>query len=207
MQIFNLEAFLISFGLIFLAELGDKTQLMVITLAAKKGKPFIIGSGSSIGISLVAVIGIILGLFFSIFVPSFWIKIAGGIIFIFFGIYTLIQFVRKYRKNNSSNEELEQIEKIEKKNTGDFFLSLINVFIMEFGDKTQIMTITLAASYYAPLEVGLGAILSLSSLCFMGAYLGGFISKKLPKKWINLGAGIFFIIMGILLFIEAVLTL
>lgn len=76
---------------------------------------------------------------------------------------------------------------------------------MEFGDKTQIMTITLSANYIAPIEVGLGAVLSLSSLCFIGAYLGDFISKKLPKKWINLGAGLFFIVFGVLLLIEAFL--
>ncbi|MBD3228562.1 MAG: hypothetical protein GF329_10275 [Candidatus Lokiarchaeota archaeon] len=51
-QIFNIKSFLVSLSLIFLAELGDKSQPMMITLAAKKGNPFIIGLGSSIGISL-----------------------------------------------------------------------------------------------------------------------------------------------------------
>ena len=78
--------------------------------------------------------------------------------------------------------------------------------VIPVGDKTQIMTITLTASYIAPFEVGLGAVLSLSLLCFIGAYLGGWISKKLPKKWIELGTGVFFIIMGVLLLLEALIT-
>ncbi|MFX1297073.1 MAG: TMEM165/GDT1 family protein [Promethearchaeota archaeon] len=83
---FNFEAFLISFGLIFLAELGDKTQLMVITIAVKKKSPFKIGIATSIGIFLVAIIGLILGISVSMVTPIFWIKIAGVIVFFLSGI-------------------------------------------------------------------------------------------------------------------------
>ncbi len=208
MSNFNLEAFLISFGLIFLAELGDKTQLMVIALSAREKKPLKIGVAASIGISLVAIIGILLGISFTYFIPLIWIEIFGIIIFFLFGAFTLVKF---YRDQNHSNieggEDSELPKKSQIKIKSVFFFSLLSVFLMEFGDKTQIMTITLTANYIAPFEVGLGAVLSLSLLCFIGAYLGGLISKKLPKKWIELGTGVFFIIMGILLLLEVLISI
>ncbi|HUX99377.1 MAG TPA: TMEM165/GDT1 family protein [Candidatus Deferrimicrobium sp.] len=205
---FNFEAFFISFGLIFLAELGDKTQLMVITLSAKEKSPLRIGISTSIGISLVAVIGILLGFSASIFIPLFWIKVVGVIIFLTFGIYTLIKLKRHKNHLEQEAEDIIQESKNSRiKINNKFIFPMVSVFLMEFGDKTQIMTISLAANYLSPVEVGLGVILSLTLLCFIGAYLGDFISRKLSKKWIDLGAGIFFIVMGALLLIEAVLSL
>jgi putative Ca2+/H+ antiporter (TMEM165/GDT1 family) len=207
MVVFNVEAFFISFGLIFLAELGDKTQLMVITLSAREKRPLLIGFSSAIGISLVAIIGIILGFSASVFIPLFWIKILGVAIFFVFGVVTLVKFLKE-RQEGLDVEVIDQDETEPRfKINNKFLLPMVSVFVMEFGDKTQIMTITLAANYMAPLEVGMGAILSLSLLCFIGAYIGDFISKKLPKKWIDLGAGLFFIIMGVLLLIEALLSI
>ncbi|NVM53976.1 MAG: TMEM165/GDT1 family protein [Candidatus Helarchaeota archaeon] len=205
---FNFEAFLISFGLIFLAELGDKTQLMVITLSTHEKSPFWVGFSSSIGISLVAIIGIILGFSASIFIPIFWIKIVGVIIFFVFGIFAFKKIKKNRNRFEIEEEDTVQVQdKSQTKINSKFFLPMLSVFLMEFGDKTQIMTITLSANYLAPIEVGLGAILSLSSLCFIGAYLGEFIARKLPKKWIDLGSGIFFIIMGIIILIESLTTL
>ncbi|MFX1452892.1 MAG: TMEM165/GDT1 family protein [Promethearchaeota archaeon] len=197
-----------SLGLILLAELGDKTQLMVVTLSAQKESPFKIGLSASIGISCVAIIGILIGYIFSIAIPSFWIKLGGVIVFFIFGIYTLIKY-----------KDVESQPEIQDENDGEslgysrikinnpYILTFLSVFLMEFGDKTQIMTITLTANYLAPIEVGLGAILALTSLCFIGAYLGELISKKISKKWINIGAGIFFIVMGLIILIELIFNI
>ncbi len=190
---------------------------MVITLAAQKGSPLKIGLASSLAISLVAIIGIIIGYFFAIFISILWIKVAGAVIFLIFGSLTIVQLILNHQKSKNPDEGVINSEdsidtsKIntlkEEKGKRVLIFAFINVFIMEFGDKTQIMTITLAATFFAPFEVGLGAILSLSSLCFLGAYLGGIISKKLPKKWVNLGAALFFILMGIILLIEVLLSI
>ena len=205
MYIFKFEAFIVSFGLIFLAELGDKTQLTVISLSAQKKSPFRIGLSASIGISAVAIIGIIIGYVFSITVPEFWIKIGAIIIFYLFGIYTLVTFREDEGQSQNNVESSSDTLKNSRFSIDNQFLfAFISVFLMEFGDKTQIMTITMTANYLAPIEVGLGAILSLSSLCFIGAYLGDFISKKISKKWLNIAAGTFFIVMGSILLIELI---
>ena len=204
-MIFNFQIFFISFGIIFLAELGDKTQITVITLAAKEKNPFKIGLATSIGISLVVLIGIVIGYFLNIFIPDFWIKIIGITIFLAFGIGSLIKIMLEKEKNDEKDEDILDDSKIKIANV--FIFALLSIFIMEFGDKTQLMTISLTANYFLPLEVGLGACLALSSLCFMGAYLGDFISKKVKKKWIDLIGSIIFIIIGIIMLFELIFTL
>ena len=207
MSFFNFQIFFISFGIIFLAELGDKTQLMVITLAAREKSSFKIGLATSIGISLVVIIGIIIGFFLNLLIPNFWIKLIGIIIFLIYGIYTLI-----LAKKNDQETQIDVEEEISTKKSrfnisNTFFIALGSIFIMEFGDKTQLMTISLTANYVLPLEVGLGAILALCSLCFLGAYLGELISKKVKKRWIDLAGGILFIVIGIIMIFEMIFTL
>ncbi len=205
MVFFNFEIFFISFGIIFLAELGDKTQITVITLAAKEKSPFKIGLATSIGISLVVIIGIIIGYFLNIFIPDFFIKIIGISIFLAFGVISLIKI--KLENDESEEKSEEKVDNSKIKIANVFIFALLSIFIMEFGDKTQLMTISLTANYILPLEVGLGACLALSSLCFMGAYLGDFISKKIPKKWIDFIGSIVFIVIGIIMLIELILSL
>ncbi|MHA1798932.1 MAG: TMEM165/GDT1 family protein [Candidatus Helarchaeota archaeon] len=207
MSFFNFQIFLISFGIIFLAELGDKTQLMVITLAAREKSSFKIGLATSIGISLVVVIGIVIGFFLNLFIPSFWIKFIGIVIFLIYGIYTLIM-VKKDNIEPEIKKENEEVSSNDSKLISNtFFIAMSSIFIMEFGDKTQLMTISLTASYALPLEVGMGAIIALCVLCFLGAYLGELISKKVKKRWIDLAGGILFILIGIIMCVEIILSL
>ena len=208
MSFFNFQIFFISFGIIFLAELGDKTQLMVITLAAREKSSFKIGLATSIGISMVVVIGIVIGFFLNVFIPNFWIKLIGIIVFLIYGVYTLIMVKKNDVETQIEKDEEENLAKNSRFNISNtFFLAMGSIFIMEFGDKTQLMTISLTANYILPLEVGLGAILALCSLCFLGAYLGEFISKKIKKEWIDLAGGILFIVIGIIMIFELIFTL
>ena len=69
---------------------------------------------------------------------------------------------------------------------------------MELGDKTQILTITLASIYSSPVEVWIGSFLALISLAWMGVTFGALIAKKVPKLYIKLVSAIIFIIIGII---------
>ncbi|MGI6485901.1 MAG: TMEM165/GDT1 family protein [Thermoanaerobacterales bacterium] len=80
-----------------------------------------------------------------------------------------------------------------------FFATFVLVFLAELGDKTQLSTILMAAHNESFLSVFLGASLALILNAFIGVYLGGIISKSVPMDYIHLGAGISFIIIGILL--------
>ena len=77
------------------------------------------------------------------------------------------------------------------------------IFLMELGDKTQLLTITLASIYAAPFEVWFGAFLGLISVAWIGIFAGGLIAKKVPKFYLKVVAVSIFVIVGILVLISA----
>ena len=84
----DLTLLLSAFGIIALAELGDKTQLAAITLCCKH-KPLQVFLGTSLALILVNGIGVLIGGALATLLPIFWIGIGAGIVFIVFGVYTL----------------------------------------------------------------------------------------------------------------------
>ena len=75
---------------------------------------------------------------------------------------------------------------------------------MELGDKTQILTITLASIYPHPIEVWLGSFLALISLAWIGVFFGSTIAQKIPKFHIKLISVILFIFIGVLILITSI---
>jgi putative Ca2+/H+ antiporter (TMEM165/GDT1 family) len=129
-------------------------------------------------------IAILLGGFITKIVPPLIIKIISGTIFIIFGIVSLV----------SSKEEETSCQL---KNP---FISAFSIILLsEMGDKTQVAS-GLFAVKFNPLLVFIGVMLALSLLSITALYLGKFITKKLNKRAISLGAGIIFITVGIICF-------
>lgn len=85
-----------------------------------------------------------------------------------------------------------------------FIATFTLVFLAELGDKTQLSTILMAAHNQSIWSVFLGASLALIANTIIGVYLGTIISKSLPIYYIHLGAGIAFIIMGVLLITQKI---
>ena len=83
-----------------------------------------------------------------------------------------------------------------------FSTTFIMISIAEFGDKTQFMVIALTAQYGAPILVFLGAILAFALIVGIGVAVGKKLSEKVSTKWIELGSGILFIVIGILFILE-----
>ncbi len=71
------------------------------------------------------------------------------------------------------------------------------LFLAELGDKTQLAVFSLAAQHKAPGTVFVGASLALVVVTLLGAYLGGFISSIIPARYVHLGAGTLFILLGL----------
>ena len=78
------------------------------------------------------------------------------------------------------------------------------IFLMELGDKTQLLTITLASIYPYPLEVWLGAFLALISLAWMGVFFGGIVAQKIPKFYLKLVTVVIFIFIGVVILITSI---
>ncbi len=76
---------------VFIAELGDKTQLLILTLAAKEGKVFSVFLGAFIALGIASLLAALLGSILFKYLPTMWIKFGAGLFFILFGVITIIQ--------------------------------------------------------------------------------------------------------------------
>lgn len=85
----NWKVFFIAFGTLFLAELGDKTQLAVFTLVATHKDPFSVFFGAAIALALVTLIGATFGQLVTRYVPTNYLQLAAGILFVGIGIFVL----------------------------------------------------------------------------------------------------------------------
>ncbi len=180
---------LTSFGIILLAELGDKTQLAVISLSSKrKSKSVFIGA--LLAFAVVDGVSALVGGAIAAVIPAFWIGIGAGIAFIVFAVYTLV------------------LEKDEKPEVNNRPLAVASTFslvaLMELGDKTQLASISLAAEYDAPLMVFVGVMLAFTILVGLAVVLGMAISKYVPLRYVRIGSGLLFIVFGVLFIWSAV---
>lgn len=178
------QTLFLSFILIALAELGDKTQLTVLTLSCKysTGKVF---SGAASAYFILTILAVAAGAVLFELVPSTYIKIISAFLFIFFGIITFIK---------ASSEEAEEI----KNKKGGFLTSFSMILLTEIGDKTQILTVVLAAKYKAPFEVFTGALLGLWLITLIGVSAGRVVNNFVKDtKLIHKIAGVVFIVLGV----------
>jgi len=211
---------LIAFGILFLGELGDKTQLIVFNLSLEHKKPYKVGIGATFGFAVIITIGVFFGIIITNLIPLFIITIISGIIFINIGIIETRGLKELYKKeyysesnislksNDISNEEnLTSIlpTKFSKFKNNPYISGFTFIFLMELGDKTQILTITLASIYPYPFEVWLGSFLALTTLAWMGAFFGATIARKVPKFYLKLASIIIFISIGVLILILEIL--
>jgi len=184
-----LQDFLIPFITIGIAELGDKTQLIVFTLAGKHKKPIQLLIGATLAFLAADAIAIFLGAIIQRYVDLDIIKLIGGLLFIGFGVFTLIK------------KEKEEDIKLKKKKGMFLFTAFIIVFIAEMGDKTQLAA-GLFATQYNPYLVLLGAVLAESLLSALAIFLGKAILKHIDEKKVAMIAGILFILIGILMVVN-----
>jgi putative Ca2+/H+ antiporter (TMEM165/GDT1 family) len=211
----NLIILFTVFGILFLAELGDKTQLIIFNLVIElEEEPFKIGIGASIGFAVIITIGIIFGSLITQFIPISIIAVVSGIVFIIIGILESRKLKELYQERYQSNERNDEsvvrniseqkTEKTytEKVNRNPYLAGFLSIFIMELGDKSQILTISLASFYALPIEVWLGSFFALAILAWIGVLFGAIILKYLPKFYIKIIAIIVFISVGLLILIS-----
>lgn len=86
----DLRVLLTTFGIIFLAEMGDKTQLAAMTMSAQTKKPWAVFIGSSIALAAVSAIGVLVGGFVGDYVPLVWVKRVAAVAFIVIGVLMLL---------------------------------------------------------------------------------------------------------------------
>jgi putative Ca2+/H+ antiporter (TMEM165/GDT1 family) len=187
-----LVALVVSFGVIFVAELGDKSQLMALTFATRfKPVPVLIGITIATALVHLASVGIGYGLGATL--PTGWISLIAGLAFLAFGAWTL-------RGDVLTEEERQKAER----STRSAILAVgVAFFLAELGDKTMLATITLATKY-GWFGTWLGSTVGMVAADALAILVGRLLGRKLPEKTIRYGAAALFAISGLWLILEAV---
>lgn len=188
-------AFLLSFGVIFVAELGDKSQLMAMTLATRY-KPWPILAGITVATAGVHAVSVLVGAVAGKSLPTNWITLVAGIAFLVFAAWTL------------RGDELTEADEASaaRARRSAFVTAMIVFFIAELGDKTMLATITLATRE-GLFGTWLGSTVGMVAADALAIGVGALLGRRLPEKAVRIGASVLFVIFGVLLIIEAVRAL
>jgi putative Ca2+/H+ antiporter (TMEM165/GDT1 family) len=178
-----MEAFLISTGIVALAEIGDKTQLLAFILAAKFRKPAPIILGILIATLANHSFAGALGSLITSLVGPYTLRWALGVSFLAMAIWTLIP-----DKFDEKDARLGHF--------GVFGTTLIAFFLAEMGDKTQVATVALAAQYKAFFSVVAGTTLGMMIANVPAVLLGGRIANRMPVRLVHAIAAAIFAILG-----------
>jgi putative Ca2+/H+ antiporter (TMEM165/GDT1 family) len=195
--LFSFLVFGLTFLLIAVAEMGDKTQIVVVSLAMRTRRMGTIAAGATLGISLVVVLGVAVGTVLDLFIPLQFIDLGGALIFIALGLILAIQSMLHRGQEGENPASLDK--GVVGKGRSALVGSALGVGLMEFGDKTQVVTITLAATYDSPLSVALGAILAEGALMVVGAFVGAKLLARIRRDLVEYLSAFLFILAGLLM--------
>ena len=180
-----MESLLVSTGVVALAEIGDKTQLLAFILAARFKKPAPIILGILVATLINHGLAGALGAWITSAVTPEILRWVLGVSFIGMAIWTMIP-------DKIEDEETKVAQKF-----GVFGATLITFFLAEMGDKTQIATVAMAAHYAAPLMVVIGTTLGMLIADVPAVLVGDKLANKIPMKLVHSIAAAIFAILGI----------
>ena len=180
-----MEALLISTGIVALAEIGDKTQLLAFILAARFKKPLPIILGILCATVVNHGLAGALGAWITTTLSGDTLRWVLGASFIGMAIWTLIP------------DKIEEEETQVAKHLGVFGATLITFFLAEMGDKTQIATVAMAAKFPDPILVVIGTTLGMLIADVPAVFVGDRFAAKIPMKLVHSIAAAIFAILGI----------
>lgn len=163
--------------------MGDKTQFLAVALAAKYNWKAVLG-GIVLAVFLLMGIAVLFGNYLLSLLPEFILKMVAGCLFLFFGVYSLLQ---KSEKEESVKNRLSP-----------FWATFATFFLSELGDKTQLLTMALSAEYRSPILVWLGASSAMVLVDGLAVFLGNRLGKIVPVRTLSIVAGVLFLAFGVL---------
>ena len=179
-----MEAFLVATGIVALAEIGDKTQLLAFILAARFRKPLPIIAGILIATLANHSFAGALGAWLTALMTPQTLRWVLGISFLGMAVWTLIP--DKFDESDSKATRF-----------GVFGTTLVAFFLAEMGDKTQIATVALAAQYQSFFAVVAGTTLGMMIANAPAVLLGDRIAQRMPVRLVHAVAAAIFAILGV----------
>ena len=180
-----MESLLVSTGLVALAEIGDKTQLLAFLLAARFKKPLPIVLGILVATIVNHGLAGALGAWITSVVSPEILRWVLGLSFLGMAVWTLIP------------DKIEEEETQIARRLGVFGATLVTFFLAEMGDKTQIATVAMAAHYSLPLMVVIGTTLGMLIADVPAVFIGEKLSGRIPMKLVHTIAAAIFAVLGI----------
>lgn len=180
-----IEAFLASIGVVALAEIGDKTMLLAIVLAARLRAHWQILAGIFVATIANHALAALLGSQVAGLVDAPWFRIAVALGFVAMAAWTLVP------------DKLDDDEEGFTHRGSAFLTTLVAFFIVEMGDKTQVATIALGAQYHDVLIVAAGTTLGMMLANGPAVFLGEELVKRVSLKVTRMLAALLFLVLGL----------
>lgn len=174
---------LTSYTLIAAAEIGDKSQLVCMTLASRH-RPFPVLLGAISAFAFLNTLALIFGIAIASWLPDYIVAGIVALLFAIFGIHSL-----------RVQEEEESGEIQEKKGHNIFFTTFVLITVAEFGDKTQLAVVALSSTSI-PIAVWIGATAALATTSALGIWAGRTILQKIPLTLLHKISGTIFLILS-----------
>jgi putative Ca2+/H+ antiporter (TMEM165/GDT1 family) len=169
-----------AFGLIATAEIGDKSQWVCMTLAARhRALPVVLGAACAFALLNLAAVWA--GAALAHWISEYWATLAAAVLFALFGLRSLFAQAEALGEDAPS-----------KSNHSVFATTFLLIFLAEFGDKTQLATAGLSMAA-APLPVWAGATLALLFTSALGAWAGRALLQRIPLHWLHRLSGLLFL--------------
>ena len=199
-----------SFVTILVSELGDKTFFLCAMLAMKYSRAAVF-TGNLIGMSFMLVLAASIGHAAMVFINPLYVKLASILVFSLFAATSFVEGLKKEEEEkeleNKEDEEAEDAEE-EKETDSDELLEPLStcrviwktialISLAEWGDKSQISIVTLAAISNA-FYVAIGAVLGIALCSFLAVMMGSILSKYISEKKMSVIAGVVFAIFAII---------
>ena len=180
-----MESLFVSTGVVTLAEIGDKTQLLAFLLATRFKKPVPIIAGILVATVLNHALAGALGAWITAVLSPEVLRWILGLSFLGMAVWTMIP-------DKIEEEEMQVARKF-----GVFGATLITFFLAEMGDKTQIATVAMAAHYPNPVLVVIGTTLGMLIADVPAVFIGDRFAARIPMKLVHGIAAAMFAVMGL----------
>ena len=178
-----METLLMSAGVVALAEMGDKTQLLAMAFASRFRWQTVMW-GVFVATAANHLLAVLVGNYLTNIIPLEYIKIAASLSFIGFGLWTI-------RGDKLADED-------KRFNFSPFWTVSAAFFIAEMGDKTQLATVALAAEFNTIVPVWLGTTTGMIIADAIGIIFGIVLGKKIPDRLVKWVAAVIFILFGVM---------
>ena len=184
-----MEAFLVSAGVVALAEIGDKTQLLSLVLAARYRAPWAISAGIFVATLLNHALAALVGETVFAWIGPVWMRWIVGLSFIAMAVWTLIPDKLDDDEENAAEKKLRRY--------GVFAMTTVIFFLLEMGDKTQVATVILAARFNDLLPVVLGTTVGMLVANMPLVFFGNALLRHVRIELVHRVTAVLFLLLGV----------